>query len=70
MNDAPTIAPLATGVDGACRALGIGKTKLYEEIAAGRLRAKKCGTKTLLPTDQFATWLAALGSIEPLRAVA
>jgi excisionase family DNA binding protein len=68
MSDAPMIAPLATGVDGACRALGIGKTKLYEEIAAGRLRAKKCGTKTLLPTDQFAGWLAALDPIETARA--
>jgi excisionase family DNA binding protein len=61
------IAPLATGVGGACRALGIGKTKLYEEIGAGRLRAVKFGKKTLIPTDQLRTWLA---SLEPLESKA
>ena len=60
-------APLATGVEGACRTLGIGKTKLYEEIGAGRLRAVKLGKKTLIPTDQFPNWLA---SLEPVGAKA
>jgi excisionase family DNA binding protein len=58
------IAPLAIGIDSACRALGIGKTKLYQEIGAGRLRAVKFGKKTLIPTDQFATWLASLEPVE------
>jgi len=63
----PDIAPLATGVDGACRALGIGRTKLYAEITAGRLKAVKFGKKTLIPTDQFPNWLA---SLEPVEAKA
>lgn len=58
------LPPLATDVDGACRALGIGKTKVYEEINGGRLRALKFGKKTLIPTDQFAAWLAALKPVE------
>jgi excisionase family DNA binding protein len=58
------IAPLATSIDGACRTLGIGKTKLYDEISSGRLRAVKFGKKTLIPTDQFPGWLASLEPVE------
>jgi excisionase family DNA binding protein len=61
------IAPLAVCVDSACRALGIGRTKLYGEIGSGRLRAVKFGKKTLIPTDQFPAWLA---SLEPVEAKA
>jgi excisionase family DNA binding protein len=57
------VTPLATSIDGACRTLGIGRTKLYAEIGAGRLRAFKFGKKTLIPTDQFPAWLA---SLEPV----
>src|SRR5262249_32044140 len=31
-----------------CRKYGIGTTKFYEEVKAGRLRAVKCGTRTLV----------------------
>jgi excisionase family DNA binding protein len=67
MTNLDDITPLAIGVEGACRALGIGKTKLYQEIGSGRLRAVKFGKKTLIPTDQLAAWLA---SLEPIEAKA
>ena len=54
---APQIAPLAVSIDDACRILGIGKTKLHEEINANRLTARKVGAKTLIPTKQFPGWL-------------
>ena len=40
--------------------LGISRSKAYEEIAAGRLRAVKCGTRTLIPYASGEAWLASL----------
>ena len=60
----PQLAPLAASIEDACRILGIGKTKLYEEINAGRLRAVKTGAKTLLPVEQFPGWLQSLPPVE------
>ena len=40
--------------------LGISRSKAYEEIAAGRLKAVKCGSKTLVPYASGEAWLDAL----------
>lgn len=40
--------------------LGISRSKAYEEIAAGRLRAVKCGTRTLIPYASGEAWLNGL----------
>ena len=40
--------------------LGISRSKAYEEIAAGRLKAVKCGSKTLVPYASGQAWLDAL----------
>ena len=52
--------PLAYTVTGACDAAGIRSSKLYEEIAAGRLRAKKAGSRTLIMAEDLRSWLASL----------
>jgi excisionase family DNA binding protein len=39
---------------------GIGRTKLYQEINAGRLKAVKAGRRTLIMADSLNAWLAAL----------
>ena len=39
---------------------GIGRTKIYEEIAAGRLRAVNAGGRTLIPLAAATSWLASL----------
>ena len=31
-----------------CEIAGVGRTKAYEELAAGRLKAKKVGSRTLI----------------------
>ena len=36
---------------------GLGRTKLYEEINSGRLKAKKCGRRTLIPITAYNAWL-------------
>jgi excisionase family DNA binding protein len=43
--------------------LGISRSKAYEEIAAGRLRAVKCGSKTLVPYAPGEAWLNGLPAL-------
>jgi excisionase family DNA binding protein len=51
---------LAYTIPEACAAAGIGKSKMYEEIAAKRLRARKLGHRTLILKADLAAWLEAL----------
>ena len=43
--------------------LGISRSKAYEEIAAGRLKAVKCGSRTLVPYASGEAWLNNLPSM-------
>lgn len=36
---------------------GIGRSRLYELIAAGDIKARKAGAKTLVVTDSVRRWL-------------
>ena len=45
----------------------IGRTKAYQEIAAGRLRAVKVGRRTLITHDAAEAWLAALPELNSLK---
>jgi len=45
--------PITVTIDGAKQALGIGHTKLYELINAGKLRTVKVGRRTLVRTDSI-----------------
>lgn len=66
-NQIPNIHPqapaAAMSVDGATRYLSIGRTKIYAEIAAGRLSARKIGNKTLIRKVDADAWLDALPSL-------
>ena len=44
----------------ACVSLSISRSKLYEEVAAGRLRALKSGARTLIPMASIDAWLNSL----------
>ena len=52
-------SPNIAEVSAAC---GIGRTKIYEAIASGRLKAKKFGKRTVILTDDLRAFLAALPS--------
>jgi excisionase family DNA binding protein len=54
------VAPLALSPRDAARAAGIGLTKLFEEIAAGRLKTRKLGRRTLIRAEDLRAWLAGL----------
>jgi hypothetical protein len=43
----------------------IGRTKIYEELKFGRLRARKIGKHTIILEDDAEDWLRRLPVIEP-----
>lgn len=45
--------PLAVRIREACRLTGIGRSKLYELIAAGDIEVIKVGAITLIPTESL-----------------
>lgn len=55
--------PLAVPMTKVTEWLGISRSKAYEEIAAGRLKAKKCGSKTIIPYASSEAWLNGLPEI-------
>jgi len=42
-------APLAYSIKEACRVSSLGRTRVYQLIAAGPLEARKLGRRTLIP---------------------
>lgn len=52
--------PLADPIPVVARRLGICRAKIYLEIAAGRLAARKAGRRTLIERTEQARWLADL----------
>lgn len=44
-----TLEPLAYSISEACRVSSLGRTRLYQLIAEGRLEARKIGKRTLVP---------------------
>jgi hypothetical protein len=59
---ASTSQRLAYGITDAIEATSIGRSLLYEEIRAGRLRTFKIGARTLIAADDLIDWLASYRS--------
>lgn len=51
---------LAYSVSDACRVLGIGRTRFYQLIAEGKIEARQCGGRTLIPADSLRNFIAYL----------
>jgi len=62
LEHAPIRGRLAYSIPEFCEIAGIGKTKAYEELAAGRLKAKKVGSRTLITNAP--EWLDCLPDYE------
>jgi hypothetical protein len=43
-----------------CKKYGVGRTKTYGEIKAGRLKARKAGRRTIITDDDAEEWLSNL----------
>lgn len=50
---------LAYGIREVCEATGLGRSFIYKEITEGRLPTFKVGSRTLIATDDLASWLDA-----------
>ncbi|MGC8635251.1 MAG: excisionase family DNA-binding protein [Candidatus Limnocylindrales bacterium] len=60
---ATALAPMPDrllSVDEAADALGIGRSRLYEEIGTGRLRSLKVGRRRLVPASAITAYIEAL----------
>lgn len=53
---------LGFSVQQAAKSAGVGRTTIYEELARGRLRAKKVGRRTLILASDLEAWLQCLPS--------
>ena len=47
-----------------CQRYGTGRTTAYQEIKLGRLRARKCGKRTIITDDDAEDWLLRLPVVE------
>jgi hypothetical protein len=54
-------------VDAFSELYGPGRSKTYEEISSGRLRARKCGKLTIITEEDAEEWLRNLPSLAPGR---
>jgi len=46
------------GIADVVEATSVGRSKIYEEIKAGRLKTFKIGTRTLVTAENLYAWLA------------
>jgi excisionase family DNA binding protein len=53
--------PLTVRIPEACRLTGIGRSKLYELIAAGEIEVVKVGAITLVPVSSLTSFLRRKG---------
>jgi hypothetical protein len=58
--DDEPLPKLAYSVEEFGAVAGLGRTKLYAEIAAGRLRARKAGKRTVILAEDGRAYLASL----------
>ena len=59
--------PGAMSIAEFCRAYSCGRTKFYQELNAGRIAARKVGTKTLIERSEADRWLKALPKLQTER---
>ena len=57
-------APIAYSIDEFCVVSDLGRSFVYAEIRAGKLKARKAGRRTLILHDDGERYLRALPSIE------
>lgn len=59
----PAAERQAMSISDFSKLFSIGRTKVYEEIRTGRLKAKKHGRRTLILMDEAQRWLRSLDDL-------
>ena len=54
---------VASSVPDTADDVGVGRSRLYDEIAAGRLKARKVGARTIILHSDRDEWLASLPEV-------
>ena len=54
---------IAYSIEEAQKLCGIRRTRLYKEIRSGRLKAFKCGTRTLISAQSIKHWIDSLPTL-------
>lgn len=57
----------ALSIPEVCERSGAGRTRIYEEIRAGRLIANKIGSRTIIWSDNLAAWMSGLPRVHPSK---
>lgn len=65
---APPLEKRSYTVDEFMSAYGIRRTKTYEEINAGRLKARRIGGRTLIAREDADAWLDSFPAVQPKAA--
>lgn len=52
--------PIAVTIPVACQMTALGRSKLYQELSAGRLKACKAGKRTLVLVESIRNYVASL----------
>jgi len=60
VNNALGVQREGFSISEACAVAGIGRTKIYQAIADGSLKARECGKRTLVLRDDLRDFLASL----------
>lgn len=60
MNKQDHIAAAGLSVLDAARVAGVGRSTIYEQLASGRLVARKCGSRTIIPASALSEWMDSL----------
>jgi excisionase family DNA binding protein len=47
----------------ACKRTGLGRSRIYQAIGSGELRARKSGARTLIEINEIRRWIASLPTI-------
>jgi hypothetical protein len=54
------VRKIAYSIDDVVKLVGIGRSLLFEELAAGRIVAKKIGRRTVILETDLSAWLTSL----------
>jgi excisionase family DNA binding protein len=63
LKDNPGFQREGLSISEACAFAGIGRTKIYQAISEGSLKARKCGKRTLILRDELRQFLASLPGV-------
>jgi excisionase family DNA binding protein len=65
MINTPDLEQLGYSIAEAAKAAGVGRSTIYEQIASGRLHARKLGRRTIILKSDYREWLASLPKLKP-----